>query len=161
MNILVVSPKFHPVIGGGETYVLNSVKRLYEIGWRVSVAVEPNSQRKISRYPFNVYELRGLSDNNLNLIQAVGNLYDLIEETRPDIIHVHGYYALVVAGLCNSKRIPIVASIHSTPVWGERIVGGMDSFDAELSFARSVIRLSKPRLLTAANKVYAETAEKI
>lgn len=161
MNVLVVSPKFHPIIGGGETYVLNSVKRLHEIGWRISVAVEPISQRKISDYPYNVYELEGLSDDNLNIIPAIANLYDLIEKTKPDIIHAHGYFALMVAGLCNSKHIPIVASIHSTPVWGERIVGGINSFDAELNFARNVIRLSKPCMLTAANKVYSEAAEKI
>jgi glycosyltransferase involved in cell wall biosynthesis len=97
----------------------------------------------------------------LNVITATANLYKLIQSLRPDIIHAHGYFALLALGLSNPKRIPIIASIHSTPVWGERIVGGMNSFEAELNFARSVLDLAKPRLLTAANKVYAEAAEKI
>jgi glycosyltransferase involved in cell wall biosynthesis len=37
----------------------------------------------------------------------------------------------------------------------------MDSFEAELGFARSVLELAKPELLTAANDVYAVAAEKI
>lgn len=41
ISVLIVSPKFHPVIGGGETYVLNSAQRLYESGLQVFVAVEP------------------------------------------------------------------------------------------------------------------------
>ncbi len=60
MNILIVSPKFHPVIGGGETYVLNSAKLLHKAGVSVSVAVEPNRERNTKDYPFRVYEINGL-----------------------------------------------------------------------------------------------------
>lgn len=161
MNILVVSPKFHPVIGGGETYVLNSVDRLHKAGIRVSIAVEPHPERNLDDYAYDVYEIDGLSDSNLHVINATANMYRLIESVKPDIIHVHGYFALLVVGLSNPAKIPVVASIHSTPVWGERIVGGMNSFEAELNFARSVLDLAKPQMLTAANNVYADAATKV
>jgi len=161
LNLLIISPKFHPIIGGGETYVLNSAKRLHEFGWEISVAIEPNSKRNLKDYPFKVYELEGLSDSNLNVINATSSLNALINQINPDLIHAHGYFALLAAGLCNLINIPILALIHSTPVWGSRIIGGMDSFEAELDFARSVLDLSEPKLLTAANAVYAEAAKKI
>lgn len=97
MNILVVSPKFHPVIGGGETFVLNSVKKLHELGWQISVAVEPHSNRKISDYPFTVHELEGLSDDNLNLVQAVGNILKILEnnvDSRGFLTNEHRYLAV-------------------------------------------------------------------
>ncbi|HSW66107.1 MAG TPA: glycosyltransferase family 4 protein [Bacillota bacterium] len=161
MKILIVSPKFHPVIGGGETYVLNSIKRLHDAGQDVSIAVEPHPQRNLKGYPYPVYELEGLSDARMDIIAATAKLYKLIEQVKPDIIHVHGYFGLLVTGFGNPTNIPIVLSVHSTPVWGERIVGGMDSFEAELNFARGTLAVGRPRLVTAANSVYAEAAEKI
>ncbi len=160
MKLLIVSPKFHPVIGGGETYVLNTAKRLHDAGYTVSVAVEPHAARDTGLYPFAVFELEGLSDTNLNIISATSNMHKLLAKLQPDIIHVHGYFALLVTALCNND-IPAIASIHSTPVWGERIIGGMYSFEAELGFARKIVQAACPKLVTAANAVYAEAAKKV
>ena len=161
MKVLIVSPKFHPVIGGGETYVLNSAGLLYQAGVDVSIAVEPNPERNLKKYPFKVYEIEGLSDTKLNIITAPAGLSKLINKVRPNLIHAHGYFALLAVGLANSHTAPILVSIHSTPVWGQRLIGCMDSFDTELTFARNILDLAKPKLLTAANEVYAEAARKV
>jgi glycosyltransferase involved in cell wall biosynthesis len=161
LNILIVSPKFHPIIGGGETYVLNSARMLAREGHVVAVATEPVDTRNISNFPFDVHEIDGLSDTTLVINISVVKLTKLIEDFNPAIIHVHGYFGLLVVGLCNYRNIPIVASIHSTPVWNQRIVGNMHSFATELQFARSVLDAAKPTLFTAANDVYADAAEKI
>lgn len=161
MNVLIVSPKFHPIIGGGETYVLNLAGRLDEAGVHVSVAVEPHAERNTADYPYDVYEVDGLSDGELHIINATANMYGLIKSLKPDIIHVHGYFALLAVGLSNPDSIPVIASIHSTPVWGERIIGGMDNFDAELNFARSILDAANPKLMTAANNVYADAAVRV
>ena len=161
MRVLMISPKFHPVIGGGETYVLNLMNRLHAAGVDVAIAVEPHPERQLADYPYPVFEVAGLSDNNMQLIEAVGNMYALLEKFAPDLIHVHGYFALLVVGLTNSRQRPLIATIHSTPVWGERVVGGMGSFQAELQFARQVLELARPQRLTAANEVYASVAKRI
>ncbi len=161
MNVLIVSPKFHPIIGGGETYVLNLAGRLHEAGLQVSVAAEPHAERNAADYPYDVYEVDGLSDCELHIINATANMYGLIKSLKPDIIHVHGYFALLAVGLANPDSIPVIASVHSTPVWGERIIGGMDNFDAELNFARSVIDAANPELMIAANNVYADAALRV
>ncbi len=161
MKVLIISPKFHPVIGGGETFVLNSAKQLHDAGYDIHVAVEPHEMRDTSAYPYDVIEIEGLSDNKLDVIQSTAGLFKVIEKLQPDIIHVHGYFALLIVSFCNIHNIPVIASIHSTPVWGERIVGGMGDFEAELQFARSVLDAAKPAILTAANEVYADAAVKI
>jgi len=162
MKLLIVSPKFDPVIGGGETFVLNPALLLYKAGIDVSVAAEPNAQREMKNYPFTVYEINGLSDTHLDVISASEGLSELTKQLKPDLIHVHGYLALLAIGLCGiNQRVPILASIHSTPVWGERLIGMMDSFEEELSFARNVIDLARPQIITAANEVYAEAARKV
>lgn len=94
-------------------------------------------------------------------MQAADGLFKLVNEFKPSVIHAHGYFALLALGLCNHKDIPIVASIHSTPVWGSRIVGGMSGFDQEVTFAKKILALSRPKVLTAANGVYAAAAEKL
>ena len=161
MKLLVVSPKFHPIIGGGETYVLNSVSRLRSAGIDVSIAVEPHPARQCEAYQFPVFEVPGLSDAKLDTISAPAGLYALCQTIKPDIIHAHGYFALLALGLSNATHIPIIASIHSTPVWGERIIGGMNNFDAEVQFAQSILELSRPCMLTAANEVYADAARRV
>jgi len=161
LKILIVSPKFHPIIGGGETFVLNSITQLHEAGVDVSIAVEPNTERHLSDYPYPVYEIPGLSDSHLDVITAPDGLYKLIQKIKPDVIHAHGYFALLALYLCDATKLPVVASIHSTPVWGQRIVGGMSGFDQERIFAENIIASSKPSVFTAANDVYAKAAEKI
>lgn len=160
MKILVVSPKFHPIIGGGETFVLNSIQQLQKAGLEVAVATESHLLRNKSDYLFPIYEIPGLSDARLDVLKAPNSLFNLLESYKPDVIHVHGYFGLLAVGLCN-QTIPVIASIHSTPVWGLRIVGGMDGFDQERVFAEQVLRFTLPRIVTGANQVYTETALKI
>ena len=161
MKILIVSPKFYPIIGGGETYILNSVKKLHAAGIDVSIAVEPNNERNLADFEFPVYEIDGLSDDVLDPVKAADGLYELFSELQPELIHVHGYFGLMSVALANSKNIPLIVSVHSTPVWNERIFGRMSSFENELTFARKVLDLAKPKLFLAANSVYADAGEKI
>lgn len=161
MQVLIVSPKFHPVIGGGETFVLNSALELHMAGHGVTVLVEPYRERNTKHYPYQVIEVSGLSDNKLEVIETTPQIASIINEVSPEVIHVHGYFALLAVSLANRHSVPVVASIHSTPVWGERIVGGMGSFETELQFARTILDAAKPRVITAANDVYADAAAKI
>lgn len=160
MKILIVSPKFHPIIGGGETFVLNSAQQLHAAGHEVALAVEPHPFRIKTDYPFPVFEIPGLSDARLDVLKAPNGLYKLLESYKPDVIHVHGYFSLLAVGLCN-QNIPVIASIHSTPVWGQRIIGGMDGFDQELVFAEQILRFTMPRIVTGANNVYTDVAQKL
>lgn len=160
MRILIVSPKFHPVIGGGETFVLHSAEQLHDNGHKVCMAVEPHPNRITKDYEYQVKEIVGLSDINLDVIKATDGLFMLIQEFKPDVIHVHGYFAQLAVSLANND-IPVVTSIHSTPVWGERIVGGMSGFEQERLFAENILKNTKPRIVTAANDVYEVAAKKI
>lgn len=42
MRVLVVSPKFHPVVGGGETFALDAVEQLHSKSVTIAVAAEPS-----------------------------------------------------------------------------------------------------------------------
>lgn len=160
MKILVVSPKFHPVIGGGETFALNSIEELIKAGNQVAIAVEPHRDRNLGHYAFPVFEIAGLSDSNLDVLKAPDGLHKLLRRYKPDIVHVHGYFGLLAFRLSN-QNIPVVCSIHSTPVWGERIVGGMSGFEQEKVFAEQVLRLTRPQAIIGANKVYTDAANKL
>lgn len=160
MKILIVSPKFHPIIGGGETFVLHKAQQLHANNHDVHLAVEPHPDRDISSYGFGVTEINGLSDNSLNILSATDGLYNLIKDFNPDIIHVHGYFAQLAISLANDNK-PVITSIHSTPVWGERIIGGMSGFDQEKLFAQNILTKTKPSVVTAANDVYEVAAKKL
>ncbi len=160
MKILIVSPKFHPVIGGGETFVLHSAEQLHNAGHTICVATEPHPDRDLQTYDYTVREISGLSDAHLNVITSADGIYELLQSFKPDVIHTHGYFAQLAIGLIN-KNIPVVTSIHSTPVWGERIIGGMHGFEQERLFAKHILEFTSPQFLTAANDVYSKAAEKL
>lgn len=162
MNILIVSPKFDPVIGGGETYVLNSARQLTAAGHKITVACSPHKDRVVSSYDFDIVEIKGLDDDQLSIYASVPKLYNLINALCPDVIHAHGYFALLAAGLAQPlPRRQTVLSVHSTPVWGERIFGTFKDFDAELAFARNTLALNKPSTLIVGSEAYEEAANKI
>lgn len=137
--------------------VLNNYKKS---GQEVVIAVEPLKDRIISNYSYPVIEIPGLSDSNFNVLEAPNGLYSLIKSYQPNIIHVHGYFGLLALGLCE-QDIPIVVSIHSTPIWGNRIIGEMGGFEQERIFAEQILNLTKPRVITGANKVYTSAAKKL
>lgn len=161
MTILIVSAKFAPVIGGGETYSLNQALRLLELGHEVAVVTSPHPDRNLSDFPFKIFEVEGLKEEALDIYSVTPKLHTVIEEINPDIIHVHNYFSLLAVGLARTnKKQQIVGSIHSTPIWEERIFGDFEDFNAELTFCRNTLQICRPKALIVGSPAYAEAAKK-
>ncbi len=160
MKVLILTPKFHPIIGGGETYTLNLSRKLYASGIHIVVATEPHPQRNINDYKFKVKEIPGLSDDSLDLYQSIPKLHETLVEFEPDVIHTHGYFGLLVASL-STHNVPVVASVHSSPVQNKRVFGSFNNFAAEVTFAQNVVRAAAPRVFISGSKSYLSMAKMI
>ncbi len=160
VKVLIITPKFHPVIGGGETYVLNLARKLYAVGVKVMVVTEPNILRNKNDYEFRVKEIPGFSDEGLDMCKSIPELYEAVNEFQPDVIHTHGYFGLLAASL-SDQGTPIVASVHSSPIPNERVFGSFNNYAAELIFAQNVVRTAEPEIFIAGSKPYFTMAKKV
>ena len=111
----------HCVAGGGlygiERMLLGLLPSQSRLGWNVSLAsiVERDG---VGRALGEQIEATGGSNTFVEMrgrISARGMLalYELMRSARPDIVHVHGYKASILAGgLSLLRRLPVVATYH-------------------------------------------------
>ncbi len=111
----------HCVAGGGlygiERMLLGLLPSQSRMGWNVSLASIVEHDR-VGRALGEQIEATGGSNTFVEMrgrISARGILAldQLIRSSRPDIVHVHGYKASILAGgLALLRRLPVVATYH-------------------------------------------------
>jgi glycosyltransferase involved in cell wall biosynthesis len=111
----------HCVAGGGlygiERMLLGLLPSQSRLGWKVSLAsiIEPDG---VGRALGEQIEAIGGSNSFVEMhgrisLRGILALHQLIRSVRPDIVHVHGYKASILAGgLALLRRTPVVATYH-------------------------------------------------
>jgi glycosyltransferase involved in cell wall biosynthesis len=111
----------HCVAGGGlygiERMLLGLLPSQSRLGWNVSLAsiVEPDG---VGRAVGEQIEAAGGSNTFVEMRGRISTrgilaLNQLMRRARPDIVHVHGYKASILAGgLAFLSRLPVVATYH-------------------------------------------------
>lgn len=120
-RLLVVTPRFLPQIGGVETHVLETARRIARMGFSVSI-LTTDSSGKLPR------EER-VGDLRVRRVRAwparkdyyfAPGLPEALGAERCDIIHLQGIHTLVgpLAMMAASRaRIPFVVTMHSSKHW--------------------------------------------
>ena len=120
MKILLVNHFFSPV-GGAEVIFYNTYKLLKENNhdvyiWATDYKPYIETDYKYEQY-FTKYngENKNFIKNYLSYFynyQAKNDLEKIIEEIKPDIIHIHSFDILTTSILESCKEIPIVYTVH-------------------------------------------------
>lgn len=115
LSILLVSPEFPPMSGGIGRYTYNLKKNLVEMGLTVQVVCDGKGSGEFS----------GIAQHNARNSEI---LLDLVDEIRPDVVHVQyepGLYGLKldmfnpaktstnIDSFYKSCKVPIVTTFHS------------------------------------------------
>lgn len=163
MNIVFINPKFHPIVGGGETYLFDLATLLMNAGHDVTILTAPHKDRNQRSYPFMVRHIPGLSDEAPLPNRAAPGLYRALKQLRPDVLHVHGYmsYWLLMPFLNELDDVVKVLSIHSTPKLAKRIFGTFSDYDAEVAFARFILEHPSITAVCVGSQYYAESLKLI
>jgi len=129
MNVLMIH-KFHYIEGGAERYVFNLSQLLQEKGDVVSAFSMQHPKNLPSPYAdyfvsyFNPDQLRESKNPFKTLKKAAKVIYNkeaqrklamLIEETRPDIAHVHSVYHHISPSIFKTLKeynIPVILTLH-------------------------------------------------
>jgi glycosyltransferase involved in cell wall biosynthesis len=143
MNILIVSMKFPPSIGGGETIVYNNAVSLARLGHKVSILTEKHADptSEIEESGFNLIRSSTMNDIAAGKIDLTASLNDMaaaIRRINPDIIHVHNYQAAIAVFLTTSNlKARVVFSQYATPIpEAHKVIGYLGNYKYEESIAQ-------------------------
>ena len=134
--VTMLSPYFHPHIGGIENYVQHLSSEMGTRGWDVTVlASSLRNSYSISTKEYRAFcfEVRLKPLNN----PISPGILPALLRCRMDIIHVNGYYqAIAMMGMLGSKlrRKPMVLTLHGRPTYENPIVrAGQSLYERGLS----------------------------
>ncbi len=130
MRVLLVSDFYPPTIGGLERHVARLAKALVGLGHDVEVATSSTPQQPESgpEDGIFVHRLRGwhhrlegafLDPNRPFPPPApepglVRELRQVIDATRPDVVHVHGWMTPIAAAAAEDRDTRVVATLHDS-----------------------------------------------
>lgn len=162
-KVCIISSKFFPIIGGGETHTFQIANGLSKKGFKVTVITNNNGKRVPSNLPFDIRSINGLDDMHIDLNSSVPNLYQALIDVNPEIIHIHNYEPYLIFSLFadSFKKKKIFLTIHNTPLFPTRVFGAFKHFDAEYATARQLIDNGIHSHIIVASKYYKDSIEKI
>jgi len=158
MKICIITSKFPPIIGGGETYVYQLAICLHDKGHEVTVITNKNYLISKVKYPFKIIEINNFYEEHPDLIAAIPSLFVALSSLSPDIIHIHNYIPYFI--FCStgySSKAKVVLSIHNTPDFPKRVFGNFKNFQSEASFCQNIYKHHKPDLIIVGSKYYSDS----
>lgn len=143
-RLLLISSKFWPKIGGGETYVIELIRHFSHSGWDVHLITNSTKDSPLNWPGCNIHYIDGLSKTDLRPAQSIPEIHRLLEVVRPTVVHVQSLTAFFLYSSVVAKgQFPTVLTIHSTPDIPNRLLGLFDDFDAEAAFSAQLLLSEK------------------
>ena len=165
MNVALVTEKFPPVVGGGESHIQSLAEGLAARGHAVTVLTETpagTARPGRSAAAIDIREVPGLvrACQTLDLGAALRSLCDALRSLRDvDLLHV---FNRVPAALCGLVRgllpRPVCLSTFETVITGRRVFGLWDDYGLELEFARRAGALLAPDAMICGSNLYRDWA---
>jgi glycosyltransferase involved in cell wall biosynthesis len=161
----LITEKYPPVVGGGESHIAALADGLADHGDAVTVLTEAphwldGRSRPNGRIAFR--EVPGLirACESGDFGDALRSLRDALASVeRVDVVHV---FNRIPAALCGMIRSflggPICLSTFETVMSGQRVFGLWNDFDLELEFARNVAALLAPDAMICGSNLYRQWA---
>lgn len=113
MHILYVVP---PAAGGIKKHVLQLIKHFKQKKHQVTLISPPDNSlyQNVSKEGGEYYSIF-LSNKKVSFAKDILTIKSIINKTKPDLIHLHGYKAGVVGrlALLPSNNIPTIVTLHN------------------------------------------------
>lgn len=158
MNICLVSSKFPPIIGGGETQVFLLAKFLSKNGHEVTVITDSLAKNQHKNIKFKVCYVSGFEkfcSGKGKLREPCDQLFNFISNNSFDIVHVHNFMPMFLVSIFRELiKAKIVFTFHNTPNPPKRILGYFSNYKVDLAFARKIIQECKYDYLIQGSKFY-------
>lgn len=157
-RLLIVNSRFLPVIGGGETYILELMNHFTSLGWEVHLATNATDGEKITTWnTCRIHYISGFDDNNQSIKLCAPDLRRVLDTVNPSLVHIHNimpYFAY--CSVVEPGEFPTALTIHNTPLIPERLFGTFNDYKVEELFTRQLLSNSKYDSLLFGSNYYLE-----
>lgn len=157
MKIVFINSRFLH-IGGGETYMMELMEHFSFLGWEVHLITKTDDRRLLKWNECHIHYIDGLDDQDLRPSSCLKPLRDILDEVKPDIVHVHdlmNFYAY--SSVVEKGEFPAILTIHDTPLLPERLFGRLKDYRTECVFACELLANGKYSKVTFASKYYLDS----
>ncbi|PIR80281.1 MAG: hypothetical protein COU25_00985 [Candidatus Levybacteria bacterium CG10_big_fil_rev_8_21_14_0_10_35_13] len=162
-KVCIISSKFFPIVGGGETHTFQIAKALSEKEFEVTVITNDNGKLLPKNLPFKIIRIDGFDDEHIDINTSIPSLYKILKNINPEIIHVHNYEPYLIFSLFSEsfKDKKIILTIHNTPFFPKRVFGTFKDFDAEFATAKHLIDSGIQKHIVVASNYYRDSIKSI
>jgi glycosyltransferase involved in cell wall biosynthesis len=118
LHVIHYVPNFYNPEGGRETFVRGLVRHLQKYGVRQSIITNSNSEKtEITHFDNNITILPLAVKRKLGAYSILNNLFNILQDSRCDIINIHGYGEYPADVACILKKlgrinVPLVLATH-------------------------------------------------
>lgn len=141
MKIAIISPRYYPTIGGGETYSYQLATNFAYLGHDVTVITNCLNRKANQKLPYKIREIHGLDDRKPDITQCLPELAKHFRENSYNVIQVNNYlsYFLFVNAVDADKIGGVVFCTNNTPNLPHTVFSTFGDYDCELQFARRLL----------------------
>jgi len=162
IRLLLINSRFLPLIGGGETYILELISTFIGRGWEVHLATNHNGYDKEEWNGCKIHYVDGFNDDRLRLWECMPDLRRILDRVKPDLVHVHNIMPFFTyANVIDKQEFPTVLTIHNTPNLPHRIFGTLRNYEAERAFVRQLLANGRYDKLTVGSQYYLDSYLKV
>lgn len=144
-TLLLINSRFLPVIGGGETYVLELMSHFAAQGWNVHLATaSPARHEAPYRGKATIHYIDGFTDADQHHALCLPQLRRVLDTVKPDVVHIHNLMPFFAyTSITEEREFPTVLTIHNTPDIPRRVFGTFKDYPSEYIFTRQLLRTGK------------------
>lgn len=160
-KLLLINPKFLPIIGGGETYTIE-LMRYFSKKWEVHLITQERGFNKSEWKNCKIHYIEEFDDNNLNIFKCIPHLRKLLTKINPDLVHIHNLIPFFIfSTVTHLNEFPTVLTIHNTPNIPQRLFGSFNDFESECIFARQLLLNNRCNKIIFGSNFYLDNYAKV
>lgn len=156
MKIAIISPRLENSFSGAENYIVSLAHHLSEKN-EVHIITKKNNGVYPNLGNINMHYIEGIGSGSVELLKALPNLKNTLDEIKPDVVHMHCFISLFLySGIIESNKYKVIVTVHSTPHGDGKLFSWFDGIDNQRSFIKIMYDKVKPNATIFGSNYYME-----
>lgn len=156
MKIVIISPRLENSFSGAENYIVSLAKHLSK-KHEVHIITKTNKGEYPNLNNINMHYIEGIGSGSVELLKALPNLKNTLDQINPDVVHVHCFITLFLySGIIEANKYKLIVTVHSTPHGDGKLFSWFDGIDNQRNFIKIMYNKVKPNVTIFGSDYYKE-----
>ncbi len=156
MKIVIISPRLENSFSGAENYIVSLAKHLSQ-KHEVHIITKTNKGEYPNLDNINMHYIEGIGSGSVELLKALPNLKNTLDQINPDVVHVHCFITLFLySGIIEANKYKLIVTVHSTPHGDGKLFSWFDGIDNQRNFIKIMYNKVKPNVTIFGSDYYKE-----